>query len=126
MTLLAALALCAALLAAVGVYGVVTYSVTRRTVEIGVRMALGSDAGRTFRHVVWGALKVVLVGVALGLGGAAVAGRSLRNILFGVPAIDVATFAASGLGIVAIGLIAATLPALRASRIDPVGALRQD
>jgi putative ABC transport system permease protein len=126
MTLLAALALCAALLAAVGVYGVVSYSVTRRTAEIGVRMALGADAERTFRLVVGGALKVVLVGVALGLGGAAAAGRSLRNILFGVPPLDLLTFAASGLAIVAIGLIAASVPALRAARIDPVGALRQE
>ena len=126
MTLLAALALCAALLAAVGVYGVVTYSVTRRTAEIGVRMALGADAGRTFRLVVFGSLKVVLVGVALGLGGAVVAGRSLRNILFGVPPIDPVTFGACALGVIAIGLVAATLPAMRASRIDPVGALRQE
>ncbi len=126
MTLLAALAVCAALLAAVGVYGVVSYSVTRRTAEIGVRMALGADAERTFRLVVFGALKVVLVGVAFGLGGAAMAGRSLRNILFGVPPLDLLTFVASGLAIVAIGLIAASVPALRASRIDPVGALRQE
>ena len=64
MTLLAGLALCAALLAAVGVYGVVTYSVARRTSEIGVRMALGADAETTFRLVVGGALKVVGIGVA--------------------------------------------------------------
>ena len=121
MTLLAALALCAALLAAVGVYGVVTYSVTRRTAEIGVRMALGADAGRTFRLVVFGALKVVLVGVALGLGGAVVAGRSLRNILFGVPPIDPVTFVACALGVVAIGLVAASVPALRALANRPCG-----
>jgi putative ABC transport system permease protein len=126
MTLLAALALCAAVLAAVGVYGVVTYAVARRTAEIGVRMALGADAGQTFRLVVFGALKVVLAGVALGLVGAALAGRSLRNILFGVPALDGLTFAVAGLGIVAIGVLAASVPALRASRIDPVGALRQE
>ncbi len=126
MTLLTALALCAALLAAVGVYGVVTYSVTRRTAEIGVRMALGADAGRTFRLVVFGALRVVLVGVVFGLAGAALAGRSLRNILFGVPPVDPVTFAACAAGIIAVGLVAATLPALRASRIDPVGALRQE
>jgi putative ABC transport system permease protein len=126
MALLGALALCAALLAAVGVYGVVTYSVTRRTAEIGVRMALGADAERTFRLVVGGALKVVLVGVVLGLGGAALAGRSLRHILFGVPPIDMLTFAAGGLGIIAIGLVAASVPALRAARIDPVGALREE
>lgn len=126
MTLLAALALCAAMLAAVGVYGVVTYSVTRRTAEIGVRMALGADARRTFWLVVGGALKAVSVGVVLGLGGAALAGRSLRNILFGVPPGDILTFAASGVGIILIGLIAASVPARRAARIDPVAALRQE
>jgi putative ABC transport system permease protein len=126
MTLLAALALCAALLAAVGVYGVVTYSVTRRTPEIGVRMALGADGGRTFRLVVFGALKVVLIGVVLGLAGAVAAGRSLQHLLFGVPPFDVATFLVSGLAIVAAGACAAAVPALRAARVDPVSALRQD
>jgi putative ABC transport system permease protein len=126
MTLLTALALCAALLAAVGVYGVVTYSVTRRTPEIGVRMALGADRGRTFRLVVFGALKVVFVGVVLGLAGAAAAGRSLQNLLFGIPPFDALTFIASGLAIVAVGAFAAGVPALRAARIDPVSALRQD
>ena len=126
MTLLVALALSAALLAAVGVYGVVAYSVTRRTPEIGVRMALGSDADRTFRLVVFGALKVVLIGVVLGLGGAVMAGRSLQNLLFGVPPLDLLTFVASAIAIVAVGVGAATIPALRASRIDPVAALRQE
>ena len=126
MTLLVALALCAALLAAVGVYGVVTYSVTRRTPEIGVRMALGADAGGTFRLVVLGALKVVLVGVVLGLAGAVAAAQWLQNLLFGVPPFDVLTFTLSGLAIVSVGIVAASVPALRASRIDPVTALRQD
>jgi putative ABC transport system permease protein len=126
MTLLASLALCAALLAAVGVYGVVTYAVTRRTPEIGVRMALGADAGRTFRLVVVGALKVMLVGVTLGLAGAAAAGRSLQNLLFGVPPFDLLTFVVSGLAIVTVGVAAASVPALRAARIDPVAALRQE
>lgn len=124
MTLLAGLALCAALLAAVGVYGVVTYSVTRRTPEIGVRMALGADSGRTFRLVVFGAMRVVLVGIVLGLAGAIAAGRSLQNLLFGVTPFDAVTFVASGLAIAAIGACAATVPALRAARIDPVTALR--
>ena len=126
MTLLVALALSAALLAAVGVYGVVAYSVTRRTPEIGVRMALGADAERTFRLVVFGAVRVVLVGVALGLLGAVVASRSLRHLLFGIPPLDMLTFTASALAIVAVGAAAASLPALRASRIDPVVALRQE
>lgn len=125
MTLLISLAFCAALLAAVGVYGVVTYSVSRRTAEIGVRMALGADAERTFRLIVYGAVKIVLVGVVLGFAGAVAAGRSLQNLLFGVPPFDVLTFVAAGLGILAIGAAAAAVPALRASRINPVTALRQ-
>jgi predicted permease len=126
MTLLAALALCAALLAAVGVYGVVAYSVARRTPEIGVRMALGADAGTTFKLVVFAAMKVILIGVVLGLAGAAAAGRSLQNLLFGVPPLDALTFIGSGLAIIAVGALAASVPALRASRIDPVTALRQE
>jgi len=126
MTLLTALALCAALLAAVGVYGVVAYSVARRTPEIGVRMALGADAGTTFTLVVFAAMKVILIGVVLGLAGAAAAGRSLQNLLFGVPPLDALTFIASGLAIIAVGALAASVPALRASRIDPVTALRQE
>lgn len=126
MTLLASLALCAALLAAVGVYGVVTYSVARRTSEIGVRMALGADADTTFKLVVWGALKVVLVGVVIGLAGAAAAGRSIQSLLFGVPPLDLLTFAISGLAIIVVGIVAASVPARRASRIDPLGALRSE
>ena len=68
----------------------------------------------------------MLVGVVLGLAGAAAAGRSLQSLLFGVPPLDVLTFALSGLAIIAVGLVAASLPALRAARIDPVGALRSE
>jgi putative ABC transport system permease protein len=125
MALLIGLALSAALLAAVGVYGVVTYSVSRRTVEIGVRMALGADADRTFRDVVVDALRVVFVGVALGLGAAALAGRWMSALLFGVSPVDAATYAAAGLAIAVIGFIAASVPARRAARIDPVKALRE-
>lgn len=126
MTLLAGLALCAALLAALGVYGVVTYAVARRTTEIGIRMALGADARGTFRMVVLGAAKVVLVGVAVGLAGAALMGRSIESLLFGVPTLDLQTYLLAGLGTIATGLLAAVLPALRATRIDPVSALRTD
>ncbi len=124
MTLLASLALCAALLAALGVYGVVTYAVTRRTTEIGIRMALGADAGGTFQMVVLGAAKVVMVGVVLGLTGAALLGKSIESLLFGVATLDVTTFFIAGLATITIGLLAAMLPALRATRIDPVAALR--
>jgi putative ABC transport system permease protein len=123
MVLLTALAVCAALLAAVGVYGVVTYAVTRRTAEIGVRMALGADPGRTFRHVVGGALRVVTLGVVVGLAAAAVAGQWLQSLLFGVPALDPVTFAAAGVTLFAVGAASASLPARRAARVDPMVAL---
>jgi len=126
MVLLASLAVVAALLAAVGVYGVVTYAVARRTSEIGLRMALGADPERTFRLVVAGALRVVGVGVVLGFAGAATLGRWLESLLYGVPPLDPLTYVAAGAGLLAIGVAAASLPALRASQVDPVVALREE
>jgi putative ABC transport system permease protein len=126
MLLISGLAFAAAVLAAVGVYGLVTYSVTRRTVEIGLRAALGARPTQTFRLVVGGALKLVVAGVMAGVAGAAALGRSLESLLFGVSAFDPATYAAAGFTLVVVGLAAATMPALRASRIDPVRALRQE
>ena len=125
MALLAGLALSAALLAAVGVYGVVTYSVTRRTGEIGIRMALGADARLTFTDVVTGALRLVAVGVVVGLTAAAVLSQWVRALLFGVSPIDLMTYVVAGSTLVALGLAAAAIPALRASRIDPVRAIRE-
>ena len=89
-------------------------------------MALGADADTTVKLVVWGALKVVLVGVVIGLAGAAAAGRSIQSLLFGVPPLDLLTFAISGLAIIVVGIVAASVPARRASRIDPLGALRSE
>jgi putative ABC transport system permease protein len=126
MYLLAALALCAALLAAVGVFGVVSYTVARRTSEIGLRMALGADPDRTFRSVVAGAVRVVLIGVGVGLAGAAAASQWLQSLVYGVPVLDPTTYAAAGLVLVLVGAGAASVPALRAARIDPVTALRQE
>jgi putative ABC transport system permease protein len=126
MLLIIGLALSAAALAAVGVYGLVTHSVTRRTVEIGLRAALGARPPETFRLVVGGALRLVLVGVIVGAAGAAALARSLERLLFGVSALDPATYVAAGLVLVAVGLSAATTPALRAARIDPARALRQE
>ncbi|HVD93031.1 MAG TPA: ABC transporter permease [Vicinamibacterales bacterium] len=124
MALLIGLACCAALLAAVGVYGVVTYTVTRRTPEIGLRMALGAGAHDAFRLVVGDAARVVLVGVVLGLAGAAALGRAFDRLLFGVPPFDAVTFTASGIALMIVGLVAASVPAARAARIDPAGTLR--
>jgi putative ABC transport system permease protein len=125
MALLIGLAVRAAVLAAVGVYGVVTYSVTRRTPEIGVRMALGAAAADTFRLVVGEAARVILGGVALGLLGAALLGRAFVSLLFGVPPLDALTFAAAAAALTAVGILAACVPAARAAQIDPVIALRE-
>jgi ABC-type antimicrobial peptide transport system permease subunit len=89
-------------------------------------MALGADADTTFKLVVGGALKVVGIGIAVGIAGAAAAGRSLQSLLFGVPPLDLVTYLVSGLALFAVGFIAASLPARRAARIDPVGALRTE
>jgi len=126
MILLSALALCAALLAAVGVFGVVTYTVARRTSEIGLRMALGADPDRTFRFVVGGALRIILIGVVVGLAGAAASSQWLQSMMFGVPTLYPMTYAAAGAVLVAIGVGAASLPALTASRVDPVVAIREE
>jgi ABC-type antimicrobial peptide transport system permease subunit len=87
-------------------------------------MALGADAGVTFRHVVGGAVRVVGAGVAIGLAGAALLGESLRGLLFGVTPLDPATYVAAGSALLAFGALAASVPARRAARVDPVEALR--
>jgi ABC-type antimicrobial peptide transport system permease subunit len=125
MALLAGLAFSAAVLAAIGVYGVVTYSVTRRTGEIGIRMALGADARLTFSDVVIGALRRVAAGVAIGLAGAALLGQWVQSLLFGVSPLDVITYLIAGVSLMALGAAAAAIPALRAARIDPVTAIRE-
>jgi hypothetical protein len=92
--------------------------------EPGLRMALGAGAGDAFRLVVGGAARVVLAGVVLGFAGAAALGKAFDSLLFGVPAFDAMTFIASGLALMLVGVVAASLPAARAARIDPAGTLR--
>jgi putative ABC transport system permease protein len=119
----AALAL---VLAAVGIYGVMSYAVTQRTQEIGVRLALGAASGRIFALVVGETMKLAVAGLALGLAGALAVGRALREMLFGVPAADPVTFAGTAALLLAVALAAAWLPARRATRIDPLTALRAE
>lgn len=126
MALLVGLAFCAVILAAVGVFGVVSYSVARRTREIGVRMALGADRGNTVQMVVRQVLTVVAAGVVVGLVGAAGMSRFIGGLLYGVAPTDPLTYALVALGILALGLVAAMIPAMRASRVDPVEALRRE
>ena len=123
---LSAFGVLALALAAVGLYGVVSYGVARRTREIGIRKALGADGPRVVRLLVAGGLKLVVIGGALGLALAVVATRLLGGLLFEIDALDPLTFAGVPLVLGVVALLAAWLPARRASRVSPVAALRTD
>ncbi len=125
-SLLGAFALIALLLAAVGIYGVISYSVTRRTPEIGVRMALGAARGRIAAMVVGRAVMLGAIGVAIGLAASAALTRLLRSMLFGVSATDPAVFAAAAVFLLVIAALAAYIPARRAAAVDPLIALRHE
>jgi putative ABC transport system permease protein len=123
MALLVAFAVCAVTLAGVGIYGVVAYSVVQRSREIGIRMALGADAARTFRLVVGQTLSFVGIGAAVGIVGSVAAGRLVRGILFGVSPLDPLTIIGVALALGILGAGAASVPALRATRISPMDEL---
>jgi putative ABC transport system permease protein len=114
----------ALVLAAVGIYGVMSYAVSQRTQELGVRLALGAAAPQIFGLVVSEALKLAAVGLALGLAGSIALGRAIEGMLYGVPALDFVTFSATAGVLVAVAFAAAFVPARRAMRIDPIVALR--
>ena len=116
----------ALILGAVGLYGVLSYVVAQRTREIGVRMALGAQASRVRAMVVAQGARVVGIGVAIGVAVAFTVTRALGSLLFGVQAVDVTTFVAMSLSMLAIGLLASYVPARRASRVDPIESLRGD
>ena len=124
LALLAGFALTALALTLVGIYGVAAYSVGQRIPELGVRVALGAERGRILGLVVRGVLSQVLIGVAAGLALAFAATRALQGLLFQVAPTDPATFAAVPLLLLAAAALAALGPALRATRVDPVTALR--
>jgi putative ABC transport system permease protein len=124
--LVGALALVALLLAAIGTYGVLSYLVLQRTREIGVRMALGASGRDVLSLVLRQGLVVVLVGVAIGLGGAFAATRLLASLIYGVSTLDPVAFALSPALLTAVALLATSIPARRASRLDPQVALRRD
>jgi putative ABC transport system permease protein len=116
----------ALLLAAVGIYGVISFSVTRRTQEIGVRMALGARPRDVVRMVVRQALALSLAGVVLGIGAGLALARVIRTILYGISPTDPLTLAAVSVVLLAVAALASWLPARRAARVDPVVALRYE
>ena len=123
--LLGGFSLVSLLLAAVGIYGVLAYSVTERTREIGVRVALGAEPARILALVLGSGMRVVLVGAAAGLGGAMALTGLLRSLLFGVQPHDAATLSAVVAVLLLVALAAAYLPARRAAQLAPVDALRE-
>jgi putative ABC transport system permease protein len=125
-TLAITFAFLALALAAIGIYGVMTYAVTQRTTEIGVRMAVGASTRDVFHLIVSDGLKVTGVGVAAGVAGSLLIARALSALLFGVRPTDPVTLGATAVVLLAVAAIACFLPARRATRVDPIVALRSE
>ena len=125
-TLTAAFGVLALLLAAVGIYGVVSYSVEQRTAEMGLRMAVGATPGQILLLMLRGGMAWAAMGIVIGLIGALALSQALASVLFEVQAQDPITFALVGVVLAGVALIACFVPARHASRIDPLAALRYD
>jgi predicted permease len=126
MLLLATFAGLALVLAAIGIYSVLSYAVRRRVREIGIRMALGAQIRDVLRLIVFEGMKPAIVGMAIGLTGALLLGRVLAKLVFGVKTTDPATFAAVSILLMAVALLATAVPAYRATRVDPMRTLRDE
>jgi ABC-type antimicrobial peptide transport system permease subunit len=123
LALFAGVALC---LAAVGLYGVVSYVVSQRTREIGLRMAMGAGPGAIVRMVLGGGMKLAILGVAIGLAGAFALSKSVESLLFDVAPSDPASYAGTALVLLAVAALACYVPARRAMRVDPLVALQAE
>ena len=126
MLLLGAFAGLALLLAAIGIYSVLSYSVKRRVREIGIRMALGAQVRDVLRLIVIEGMRPTLIGVAIGLAGALALGRVLANLIYGVKPTDPITFGAVSALLAGVGLFASIIPAYRATRVEPIKTLRDE
>jgi putative ABC transport system permease protein len=126
MMLVISFAAAALLLASIGLYGVMEYSVNQRVHEIGIRMALGAGRAGITRMVLGWGLMLTLIGIGLGVAFAAVATQLLKASLFGVTALDPLTFSGVAIVLCVVALLACYLPALRATRVDPIIALRSE
>jgi predicted permease len=124
--LVVAFAIFGVMLAALGIYGVISYSVTQRTQEIGIRMALGATAGRVQLGVIGNTVKLALIGIVAGTAASVVVARAIAALLFGTAPTDPVTFAGTILVLGTVSLLAGYIPARRASRIDPMVALRNN
>jgi putative ABC transport system permease protein len=116
----------ALLLAAIGIYGVMTFSVAQRNHELGIRMALGADSAQVLRLVVGEGMWAALMGMAIGFPGVYLVGKTLKSLLYNVGAMDVRALIGVALVLLASALVACYVPARRATRIDPLAALRQE
>ena len=126
MLLLATFAGLALLLAAVGIYSVLSYAVRRRVREIGIRIALGAQLSDVLHMVVIEGMKPTLIGVLIGLAAALALGRILSSVIYGVSARDLATFGTVSVLLTAVGFVASIIPAYRATRVDPMRTLREE
>ncbi len=126
MLLFTAFALLALVLGSVGIYGIVSYSVTQRTKEIGIRIALGAQAANVLRLILKNGFTLVLTGIVIGVGSALLLTRFLTTLLFGVTPTDTATFIVVSAVFFVIAMVASLIPAVRATRVDPLVALRYE
>jgi len=125
-TVLGVFGFVALMLAAIGIYGVTSYSVAQRTREIGIRMALGAQLGDVLKLILTHGVRLTVLGVFLGLIGAYLLTRAITSVLYGVSATDPLTFVFVSLLLIAVALVACYLPARRATKVDPLEALRYE